>query len=168
MRRPTPSGPHTRATVSHGVYSENVAHFAALVDAVGERAAFATPAQYVAVLDGSAPPERDQVFMTFDDGLRSSYEFIARELTPRGIRVQFFVPTAILDLSVDEQYANVLQRRFLTEQASLREEEYVAVTREQLRELAGQGHGVMPHSHSHALLTDLPDAQAWEREVVEP
>src|SRR3954471_9248287 len=119
MRRPTPSGPHTRATVSHGVYSENVEHFAALVDAVGERAAFITPAQYFAVLDGSAPPERDQVFMTFDDGLRSSYEFIARELTPRGIRVQFSVPTILLALSAEEQHAHALETRFRGEKSTL-------------------------------------------------
>jgi peptidoglycan/xylan/chitin deacetylase (PgdA/CDA1 family) len=155
-----------RATASHGVYSENVEHFAALVDAVGERAGFLTPEQYFAVVDGTTRPERDGVFMTFDDGLRSSYEFIAGKLTPRGIRVLFFVPTVLLGLSREEPYAHALQTRFRGEQASLREEEYLPATEDQLRELAAQGHGVMPHSHSHALLRHLADA-AYEREIVE-
>src|SRR4029078_11143994 len=66
----------------------------------------------------------------------------------------------------DEQYAQAVETRFRGEQASLREEEYLPATEDQLRELAAQGHGVMPHSHSHALLRHLTDA-GYEQEIVE-
>jgi peptidoglycan/xylan/chitin deacetylase (PgdA/CDA1 family) len=149
------------------VFSENRARLAGVVDAIGERAAFITPEDYFALVDGTAPPRQQQVLMTFDDGLLSSYEFIAGELTPRGIRALFFVPTAVLDMSVEEQRAHALATRF-SEPTELREEQYRTVGAGELRELAAQGHGVMPHSHSHARLVGLPDASAYEREVLAP
>jgi len=53
-------------------------------------------------------------------------------------------------------------------QRSLPPERYVTMNAHHLRELHQQGHRVMPHTHSHASLAEICDADAVERELEVP
>jgi peptidoglycan/xylan/chitin deacetylase (PgdA/CDA1 family) len=72
-----------------------------------------------------------RLHLTFDDGGSSALEPVATELARRGWHAHFFVTTGELDRP-----------------AFLRKSE--------LRQLAGQGHLVGSHAHSHRPLTRLP------------
>jgi len=164
------SRPDMRASVTHGVYAENMVPFANVIDEVSELSDFLSPAEFFSRLEGCESAEairRPALLMTFDDGLLSSYEFIRDELTPRNIRVIFFVPTVVFEIGVDEQRALAVHARRL-DPCTLREEQYRTVGAAEIRELVRVGHSVMPHSHTHARLSSLADADELENEVVKP
>ena len=105
--------------------------------------------------------------MTFDDGLKSSFEFIMSELTPRNIRVIVFVPTIILRNEPEEQLQLALRRRFPGLE-HLREEQYLSINPDEIHQLTRAGHWVMPHSHTHARLSLLRTEQQFYEEIEKP
>lgn len=158
-----------RATVTHGVFAERAQYLADIVDAIGEKYDFISPRDYFALLGDRSPRpySPNRLLMTFDDGLLSSYDFIRTQLTPRGIRVIVFLPTAVLSMDREEQHNWALKTRF-PGVSSLREEQYLTIREKEVLILKRDGHEVMPHSHTHARLSELSTAASLQAEIVAP
>lgn len=96
--------------------------------------AIASTGRAPALLGGAAAPRDDDVLLTFDDGGSSAVSRIAPALEQRGWRGHFFVPTAFIG---QPGFADA----------------------DGLRRIRAAGHVVGGHSHSHAILTRLTDAE---------
>jgi peptidoglycan/xylan/chitin deacetylase (PgdA/CDA1 family) len=171
VARAAASSTNIRVTLSHYVRSGDRGQFDQIVSLLLSRRRPITPAQFFDYFSGAASLEGKLLLISFDDGLLSSFDATQAVLNPLGIKAMFFVPTAILDLQDP-----VHMRRFYWERvygkkvplASLRPEEYVAMRVEHLRELAAQGHAVLPHTHSHMRLSEITTPTLVEDELVRP
>jgi peptidoglycan/xylan/chitin deacetylase (PgdA/CDA1 family) len=169
-----PPAQNIRVTYSHFVLKEELDRFAEIIAYIASRRKLIAPGRFFNYYDdddaADLPPDGG-LLMTFDDGLVSSYEAAQQILNPRGIKAIFFIPTAILELA-----SPVEMRRFAWERIydrsgdidALRVEEYVTMGVDHLRELAGQGHMILPHTHSHAKLSGILTAEDVQRELVRP
>lgn len=171
VARAAASATNIRVTLSHYVPSGDRGQFDQVVSLLLNRRRPITPQQFFDYYSGTVQLEGELLLMSFDDGLLSSFDATQAVLNPLGIKAMFFVPTAILEL---RDPAHV--RRFYWERvygrkvplASLRPEEYVAMKVEHLRELAAQGHVVLPHTHSHMRLCEITTPALVEDELVRP
>jgi peptidoglycan/xylan/chitin deacetylase (PgdA/CDA1 family) len=164
---------NVRVTMTHAVARQHFAQFDAILRLLARRRTVITPHEFFARLTSSdgARPEGEELLVTFDDGLRSTYEAAIEVLGPLGIKAIFFVPTAILELRSPEE-----MRRFSAERvhygrrdpARLRPEEFLFVGATELEELHARGHMILPHTHSHARCSEIRDRTAAERELREP
>jgi peptidoglycan/xylan/chitin deacetylase (PgdA/CDA1 family) len=93
-------------------------------------------------------PHRSVAVVTFDDGALDSYTVVLPILEELGIKATFFVVTG----SVGGTYRGTY---FQTP----------AMSRQQLRELAGLGHEVAAHTETHPRLTEIPLHNAREEMV---
>jgi peptidoglycan/xylan/chitin deacetylase (PgdA/CDA1 family) len=168
--RLTGAAPAVRVTTTHGVLSENYSRLADIVDMLNSRYRFVEPAAFFEFLDSDDPANHSAnggVLMTFDDGLMSSYEFALRQLSPRGIRALFFVPTAVFGMDRSEQHDFAIATRF-PGSTCLRAEQFRTVDVFEVGKLIERGHVVMPHSHSHARLSELSGRLEYETEIEVP
>jgi peptidoglycan/xylan/chitin deacetylase (PgdA/CDA1 family) len=163
---------NVRVTMTHAVGREHFAQFDAILRLLARRRTVITPRQFFerfANRDG-APVVGEELLVTFDDGLRSTYEAAVEVLGPLGIKAIFFVPTAILDLrSADEM------RRFSAERvhygrrdpARLLPEDFLFIGKSEVKELHERGHVVLPHTHTHARCSEITSRAAAELELRE-
>jgi peptidoglycan/xylan/chitin deacetylase (PgdA/CDA1 family) len=102
-----------------------------------------------------APSQQRRLFISFDDNYRSWYD--ARRLFDRlNIRVTFYVNTLPFGLVKGSWEMEDYYRRLRHAGSRL------PLTREQVRELHAEGHTIGAHTHSHPVLTALPEAQALQ------
>ena len=168
--RLTGAAPAVRVTTTHGVFSENSRRLADIVDMINSRYGIVEPAAFFEFLHSDDPAHHSAnggVLMTFDDGLISSYEFALRQLSPRGIRAIFFVPTAVFGMGRSEQHDFAIATRF-PGSTRLRDEQFRTVDEFEVGQLIEHGHVVMPHSHSHARLSELSGRLEYEAEIQVP
>ena len=102
--------------------------------------------------DGTALPTRSAIVLTFDDGLRNNAEVAAPLLDSIGARAIFFVVPGFIKASRGAQYYR--ERFFPTESADTENDE-IAMTVAQVKELARLGHMIGNHTYSHASLDQL-------------
>ncbi len=97
---------------------------------------------------------RKAVFLSFDDNYHSWVQAAAR-LQARGLRASFYLNTCAVAPSGPEQRAAYYERlAYPGDRTPLSASEILA--------LAGAGHTIASHTHSHYRLTALPLAQAKE------
>jgi peptidoglycan/xylan/chitin deacetylase (PgdA/CDA1 family) len=98
-----------------------------------------------------------RLFISCDDNYRSWYE--ARRLFDRlNIRVTFYVNTLPFECAEGSREMKDYYRRLNHSRPD------GSLTREGLREVHADGHTIGAHTHSHPVLTALPEAQA-QREI---
>jgi hypothetical protein len=164
---------NVRVMMTHAVGHPDFVQFEAILRLLARRRRVITPHQFFQrFAEGNgARVDGEELLVTFDDGLRSTYEAAIEVLGPLGIKAMFFIPTAILDLRSTEE-----MRRFSAERvhygrrdpSRLRPEEYLFVGTAELRELHANGHMILPHTHSHARCSEIRSRAAAERELREP
>jgi peptidoglycan/xylan/chitin deacetylase (PgdA/CDA1 family) len=165
-------GPGVRAFSLHGVEPDQMENFDALLALLAAAGEFITPDAFAAwidrPLDSPLPP--NGYLLTFDDGLRSSYDAAQQVLAPRGIKAIFFVPTAILGLA-----DRAAMRRFALENVyqgwsadAVTPAMYECMSADDLVRLRAAGHLVLPHTYSHCYLPAIGDAERVEAELVRP
>lgn len=172
MRAVTPR-PNVRVSLTHYVRPGDCDQFRRIVTHIGSLRRFLLPSEFFAHYSDSPPrPLQEEAHLiTFDDGLLSSYEAAQRVLNPLGIKAIFFVPTKILELDTPDE-----MRRFAVERIyrragtgdSLTEYHCLTMNADHLRALHAQGHMVLPHTHSHAKLSELSTEADVERELRGP
>ena len=160
-----------RVTLSHYISSGDREQFGQIVSLLLSRRRPITPLQFFDYYSGAALLEGKLLLISFDDGLLSSFDAAQAVLNPLGIKAMFFVPTGILDLQDPAEMRHFFWERVYGRKrplASLRPEEYVAMGAEHLRELAAQGHAVLPHTHTHMRLSEIATPRLIEDELVRP
>jgi peptidoglycan/xylan/chitin deacetylase (PgdA/CDA1 family) len=172
MRAVTPH-PNVRVSLTHYVGPGDFDQFRRIVTHIGSSRRFLLPSEFFAhYSDRPRRPLQDEAHLvTFDDGLLSSYEAAQWVLNPLGIKAIFFVPTKILELETPSE-----MRRFALDRIyrragagdSLTEDHFLTMTADHLRALQAQGHMVLPHTHSHAKLSELSTEADIERELRRP
>jgi peptidoglycan/xylan/chitin deacetylase (PgdA/CDA1 family) len=138
--------------------------FRRLLDWVGETFSIVGPEAAAEILAGrAAPPARDQVLFTFDDGFESNYA-AAEHLASRGIRAAFFVVPSFLDRTVEEYLAYHRGRgvdAFTFNSHGSRG----GLSRFQVREMLAMGHLVAAHNYAHRDLGKLRSAADLDYEI---
>jgi peptidoglycan/xylan/chitin deacetylase (PgdA/CDA1 family) len=172
MRAVTPH-PNVRVSLTHYVRPEDIDQFRRIVSQIGSRRRFLLPSEFFAhYSDSPARPLQEEAHLiTFDDGLLSSYEAAQRVLNPLGIKAIFFVPTKILELETpDEMRRFAVERIYRRADAgdSLTDHHWRTMNGNHLQALHAQGHMVLPHTHSHAKLSELSTEADVKRELREP
>lgn len=173
VRAATPR-PNIRISLSHYVAPGDHDNLRRIVDWIAARRRILTPAELFELLDrGPDGPrlEEDAHLVTFDDGLMSSYEATRKVLDPLGVKAIFFVPTKILELDDPpemERFAYERIYRSGRRSGELDEHHYLTMGAGELRALHAAGHMVLPHTHSHALLTEIETQEQVDAELVEP
>ena len=172
MRAVTPR-PNVRVSVTHYVRPGDLDQFQRIIAYIGGLRQFLLPSEFFERYLDSAPRALDQQthLITFDDGLQSSYEAAQRVLDPLGIKAIFFVPTKILDLETpDEMRRFALDRIYRRADTgdSLTQDHYLTMNADHLRALHAQGHMVLPHTHSHAKLSEICTEADVARELSGP
>jgi peptidoglycan/xylan/chitin deacetylase (PgdA/CDA1 family) len=165
--------PNVRVSLTHYVRPADFEQFRRIVTHIGRLRRLLLPSEFFAHYSDPprAPLQEEAHLITFDDGLLSSYEAAQRVLNPLGIKAIFFVPTKVLELDTPDE-----MRRFAVERIyrragtrnSLTEHHYLTMNADHLRALHAQGHMVLPHTHSHAKLSELATEADVERELREP
>lgn len=171
LARAAASATNIRVTLSHYVLSGDREQFGRIISLLLSRRRPITPQEFFDYYSGTARLEGEFLLMSFDDGLLSSFDATEAVLNPLGIKAMFFVPTAILELQDPVHMRHFYWERVYGRKrplASLRPEEYVAMGADHLRELAAQGHAVLPHTHSHMRLSEITTPTLVEDELVHP
>lgn len=162
-------GSAIRVVNYHQTLAVNAATLAAQFRWYAQRFCPATAGDLRSVLGGDPwRRPRPGIVLTFDDGLRSNFEVAAPLLERHGLRGWFFVPTGFIDCPAASQRAYASRHNLLG--AILeprREDDRVAMTWQELRELTARGHEVGSHTQSHARLGEDVDPGTVRREVLD-
>jgi peptidoglycan/xylan/chitin deacetylase (PgdA/CDA1 family) len=163
---------NVRATVTHFVRERDLDNFRRLLLFLLERRRPLTPPEFFRhFAAGEREPISGQsLLVTFDDGLLSSYVAAQRVLNPLGIKAIFFVPTMVLELETEDEMRRFWEDVYgrLEPPAPVPAGEYRTMSVEQLRELHGQGHMILPHTHTHLELSRIAGDALIEQELVAP
>jgi peptidoglycan/xylan/chitin deacetylase (PgdA/CDA1 family) len=171
LARATAGRPNVRVTFSHEVPQSCLENFDSLIRNLKNTRAFITPREFFACYDHGFRPRRDSILMTFDDGRMSSYHAAKTVLNRHGIKAIFFVPTLVLEFKEPRQMVQFVVHNVSRDTLSageLDETDCLSMDAAALRDLSGDGHMVLPHTHSHVDLKDITDESAVQRELVRP
>jgi peptidoglycan/xylan/chitin deacetylase (PgdA/CDA1 family) len=170
LTRMVHGGDNVRVGLSHYVDSGGIDGYRRILEESLDDRAPIDASRLAAVYGGSGPPVEGKRFaVTFDDGLLSAFAASQEVLNPLGIKAIFFVPTMIFELRSEAEQRDFFRRNVYRRQGGpLPPERYVPMTRDHVLALRGQGHLVMPHTHSHVSLASLRSQSDIERELVSP
>jgi len=161
---------NVRITYTHHVFTEDAGNFETLIRCAASKRKVITPKDFFDSYGRRSFREGSLLF-TFDDGLVSSYQAAKKILSKYDIKAIFFVPTAILDFTTEDQMKEFAINKvyFGRRKAdSFRREEYLTMSKEQLIDLRKEGHMVFPHTHSHCRLKEIRDEAGIHEEIVRP
>jgi peptidoglycan/xylan/chitin deacetylase (PgdA/CDA1 family) len=107
---------------------------------------------------------RPGLILSFDDGLLDNYRVAAPALEAAGFKGWFFIPTLLPGLSAEAE------ERFcaageLTLPAEQRADERIAMSWDEIRDLAGRGHEIGCHTASHCRLREGLEPGRLEAEI---
>lgn len=161
-----------RVIVTHGTPERYRATYAAQLDRLLERYRPLDPHDLErAVGTGAGRPaagRRPWVAFTFDDALLGNYEVAAEELERRGARGIFSVPVDFPDVPRAEQPAWFRAHvRAEPDAEHATDEDALAMTWEQVRDLVARGHRIACHTASHLRIDAATPPAALAREIVE-
>ncbi len=121
------------------------------------------------VLELGPSGRRPLAVFTFDDGFRNHFEVAAAELEKRGARGIFSIPADFLSVPEGKQVQWCRRRiRYSLDVAEhAQDEDLLAMSWDQARELVARGHRICCHTLSHEVLSARTSRQTLEVEVVE-
>ena len=160
-----------RVTLTHFVAARDMPNFRALLEQLLDERALITPQQVLQLYNPESPaPLRGRLLaITFDDGLLSSYRAAEEVLRPLNIKAMFFVPTRVLELSSEVDQREFFERKvYLDRGCRPSPERYRTMTAEHLRDLAEEGHMILPHTHNHVRLDSIRSTEDEDRELRRP
>jgi peptidoglycan/xylan/chitin deacetylase (PgdA/CDA1 family) len=106
------------------------------------------------------------------EGWRNGYDVALPLIEAAGLTAWFFIPTALIDTPPAEQLTFALAHTFDTLAAKGGADEYpdgrIAMTWDELRDVAARGHVVACHTATHADQLDIVSDEDVEREVLAP
>lgn len=105
------------------------------------------------------------LIVSFDDGLRSNFDVAAPILEEFGFRGWFFAPTGFVSCPPEAQAAFARQARIAVAEEDLSAGR-IAMTWEEVRDLAARGHVVGCHTQSHVRLGAELGEALLEEEIV--
>jgi len=111
------------------------------------------------------------LLMTFDDGLLSSYRAAKDLLSRYNIKAIFFIPTEILGLKTEDSMRDFVAEKVYFKcrsKDSLAREEFMTMCSDDIMDLHRDGHMILPHTHSHAKLSDIDSDLLCEQEIARP
>jgi len=159
--------PFTRVVVYHGTPARLRASLARQFDYLFERYRGVSACDLENTLR-EGPGAKPAVLFTFDDGLANNYEVAAPLLEERGVRGIFCVPADFLSVPREEQPRWFIQNvRAASDREHCTDEDRMAMTWEQARELARRGHRICSHSQTHHRICADTPASALQVEIVE-
>lgn len=101
----------------------------------------------------------------FFDGYRNNYEVGAKLAEAYGFTGWFFLPSAFMGTPVEAQLA--FTERYLINVVHEYEDGRVAMSWDEVRDLARRGHVVASHTQTHSLLTQASPDELLQREIIE-
>ncbi len=162
---------YIRVTVSHYVKKGEEQNFEDIIRYFRDNYEIIGPQELFSCLEGKKPLQGKKLLMTFDDGLKSSCDAAKNILSKFNIKAIFFIPTMILELKSPKEMRDFFSHYVYYNEVptgGLTEEEYIAMTKEDIVDLHHQGHMILPHTHTHCRLIDIRDPATAETELVKP
>ncbi len=158
--------PFTRVIVYHGTPKRLRDPLARQFDYLLERYRGGSAGDLETVLrDG--PGEKPAVLFSFDDGLANNYDVAAELLEERGIRGFFCLPADFLSVPRGEQPEWFIRNvRAESDYEHCTDDDRLAMTWEQVRELAARGHRICSHSRTHLRITADTPVSDLQTEIV--
>lgn len=158
--------PFTRVLVYHGTPARLRAHLGRQLDYLLERYRGIRGDELEDVLRNGPGPRAGVVF-TFDDGLANNYEIAAPLLEERGLRGIFCIPAAFPSVPRSEQPRWFMEHvRSSLNSEHETEEDMLAMTWDQVRDLVARGHRICSHSLSHSQITAQATADELRAEII--
>lgn len=158
-----------RVIVTHGTPERYRATYAAQLDRLLERYDPLDPHDLEEALRPGAPRRRRPwVAFTFDDALAGNYTVAAEELERRGARGIFSVPGDFPDVPPAGQPAWFRAHvRAEPDAEHATDADMLAMSWQQVRDLAGRGHGIACHTASHLRIDAATPEERLVPELVE-
>ena len=152
----------------HGTPPRYAASFGRQLDHILERYNGVGPYRLEQMLADGPAGGRPSCVFTFDDGLRNHYEVAAVELERRGLRGIFSVPADFPSLPEAEQAAWFRRRvRALPDAEHATDEDMLAMSWEQARDLVTRGHRICSHTQSHEVIGAGLPLELLRKEIVD-
>lgn len=161
------AGRFVRIVNYHGTPSALKDNFAAQLDFLASRFQPCSPQQLEdLILRGSWSGPKPGLILTFDDGLRSNFDFAAPMLEQRGFRGWFFLPTAFLDAPPHAQHDFATTHSIIPRQGDAYPDGRMAMSWDEARDLLRRGHSIGAHTRNHTRLTEQLTPDQLHEEIV--
>ena len=161
-----PGAPPLRVLIYHDIAKDDLPHFASQIHWLRHRWNFASPAEFVELLEGKAKASQPTLLLTFDDGFASSREAADDVLDPLGIKALFFVVSEFVDGKFGDQFREYVARRIRPGAAPAEVSDACQnMTWADLRQLARSGHAIGAHTMTHARLSAVHDPEVLATEI---
>lgn len=156
--------PSVRAINFHHTPAHLRARYAAQLDGLGERYGPVDEAGLDALLDGRALPHgRPGLLPVLYEGYRDGYEVALEVIEREGLVAWLFVPSAFPDVPAGEQHAWALAHEL---DLAGGDPARIAMTWDELRDVAARGHVIACHTATHSSLAALTTEADVQRELV--
>jgi peptidoglycan/xylan/chitin deacetylase (PgdA/CDA1 family) len=166
VRRLEKRRPFVRVVNYHGVPPRLGDSFARHLDQLLTRFGGADGNDLERLLE-EGPGDRPAIVFTFDDGLANHLEIVAPRLEERGLRGIFAIPAEFPSIARADQPRWHRERVYPTANEEHKyDEDRLALTWEQVGELAARGHRICSHSYGHRPVDASVDSESYRREIV--
>lgn len=151
----------------HGTPRKHLSSFRAQLRFLHDHFSFITPSDLAAYFSGTLETPKCKVLITFDDGLKNNL-YAVDALNAAGIKACFFVVPAFIDTPVGEQASYYVSniRPVVNTRVDSQPEDYTAMTWEDLKLLARQGHTIGAHTFTHTLVAAQSGGERSLKEVL--
>jgi peptidoglycan/xylan/chitin deacetylase (PgdA/CDA1 family) len=160
-----PAGPLVRTLNIHNTPRRRAAELERVLVAAAAGWVDADEAEIVAVLAGRLRPRAPVVLPLLFEAYRNHYDVALPLLERAGLRGWFFVPTGFVDAPAAEQRAFAARHQLYPS-----EDEHgdgrVAMSWDELREVAARGHVIACHTETHCGVADLDTPARSHAELV--
>ena len=152
----------------HSTPAKFINNFKKQVDIIRDHFDVIDPSDLKDYYEGKPANGKCRLLFTFDDGLKNNLH-AARILSAAGIKALFFIVPAFIDTPPGEQEKFYLRniRPRVNDRIDGKEEDLRAMSWEELKELARQGHGLGAHTLTHSLVAQSSSPENSRKEILE-
>ncbi|MDP1812039.1 MAG: polysaccharide deacetylase family protein [Sediminibacterium sp.] len=151
---------HTLENKEHSMFTDQLLW-------LSKKWSFISPEDFVAIIKGEKPHERDCLLVTFDDGFSSNRAAAEMILNPMGIKAIFFVISEFVNIESDQIAKQFISKTIYPKMAF---EDVPAdwsnMRMDDLRFLINTGHTIGCHTATHARLSNVNSINLLESEIV--
>jgi hypothetical protein len=151
----------------HSTPIKFIAHFEKQVDFLSQHYNVIGPANLEDYFAGTLRSDRCSVLFTFDDGLKNNLH-VARILEKKNMRALFFIVPAFIETPLEEQKNFYLKniRPTVNDRIDHNEEDFSALSWEDLKTLIERGHAVGAHTLTHTLVANGSSLDNSQKEII--
>tara|TARA_R110002072_G_scaffold1989_2_gene16410 strand:+ start:126640 stop:127494 length:855 start_codon:yes stop_codon:yes gene_type:complete len=152
----------------HDIPREKLAEFEGFIDELDRDFNFITPEQCEDFFLKKVQLPKNSLFLTFDDGFKSTYVAWEKVLKPKGIKSAFFICSSFIDLPDENVHQYVSENLFMNgiTVADVKNYQYPMSLKE-IEELKGHGNKIGSHTKSHANLASLTTDEQRVNQIVD-